>query len=216
VTGVPPPARKGGRAVPIIGIAGGVGSGKSAASRALAGLGCLIADSDAATRRALERDDVKAALAAWWGPSVLGADGGVDRSAVARIVFADADERHRLEALIHPLVHEDRRKVIERAEREGAAGVVVDAPLLFEVGLDAECDAVVFVEVSRATRLARVKATRGWSASELDRRERAQLSVGEKRARSDFVVSNEGTENALAVALEPILHEICAAHARRA
>lgn len=208
-------SRSGGRGVPIIGIAGGIGSGKSAVARALGELGCLVYDADAAVRETLKQDEVKRVLASWWGGGVLDASGEVDRSAVARIVFDAPEERARLEGLIHPRIHDVRESIIVRAEREGAAGVVIDAPLLFEVGLDAGCDAVVFVDVPREGRADRVRS-RGWDASELAKREAAQIGLEEKRSRSDVVVQNTGDPRGLLELLRPILEQIRDAHARSA
>ena len=184
-----PEAKASARAVPVIGLAGGIGAGKSAVARVMAELGCVVSDSDALARAALERDDVRAQLVSWWGDGVVGVDGTVDRGAVARIVFGDEAERLRLEALVHPLVRVSRGEAIERAEAAGARAFVIDAPLLFEAGLDAECDVVVFVDAPRAVRLARVRQHRGWDEAELARRESAQLGNDEKRRRADVVVA---------------------------
>jgi dephospho-CoA kinase len=182
--------------VPVIGVVGGIGSGKSEVARALGRLGCVVADSDALAREILTRPAVRDELVAWWGAGVLGADGQVDRAAVARIVFNDPWARRRLEGLVHPLIHAERRELIDRVAREGAGtvpAVVVDAPLLFEAGVDRECDAVIFVEAPWEVRLERVKRTRGWDAAELERREAAQMPLEEKRRRSGFVVDNGGS-----------------------
>lgn len=186
-------AQGGGRVVtPIIGIVGGIGAGKSTVARAFAELGCVVSDSDASVREIMKLPEVRDELRAWWGDRVIGSGGAVDRGEVARIVFDSDMERRKLEGLIHPLVHQRRRELIERARSEGAAGVIVDAPLLFEAGVDSECDAVVFVDTPREIRLARVKSSRGWDGQELDRREKAQLGLEEKKKRSDYVVSNIG------------------------
>ncbi|MEM0984262.1 MAG: dephospho-CoA kinase [Planctomycetota bacterium] len=192
----------------VIGIAGGIGSGKSAAARCFEREGCLISDSDTEAKAALTRPDVKETLVEWWGAAVLDEAGAVDRKAVAGIVFADPEQRERLEALIHPLVHEARAVAIARATEEGLPAVIVDAPLLFEAGIDGECDAVVFVDCPREQRLARVSANRGWSEAELDRREAAQIPVDEKRRRSSHIVSNDGTEEALCEQVARILQEL--------
>ncbi|MEQ8850395.1 MAG: dephospho-CoA kinase [Phycisphaerales bacterium] len=176
----------------VLGIAGGVGSGKSTVARAFERRGFLVSDSDAQTGAVLRSQEVKDQLRAWWGEGVIGSDGEVDRSAVARIVFASEDERRRLEGLIHPRLHKTRRALIARVGRLGAPGVIIDAPLLFEAGVDAECDAVVFVETPRETRLERVRASRGWDEAELDRREKAQMPLERKRERSDYVIINAG------------------------
>lgn len=179
--------------VPVIGLVGGVGSGKSAVARAFEKLGCVVSDSDKAVREVLARPEVVDALVGWWGRGILDSENRVDRKKIADVVFKDDYERRRLEALIHPLVRESRGVLIERARAEGARGVIVDAPLLFEAGVDAECDAVVFVEATRAARLGRVREGRGWDEAELDRREKAQMPLDEKRRRSDHVLVNNGT-----------------------
>lgn len=183
---------QGKQVTPVIGIVGGIGAGKSTVAGVFAQLGCVVSDSDAVVRELMGGDAVRDQLVGWWGGRVLGADGRVDRARVAQIVFESDDERRRLEGLIHPMVHEHRRGVIDAARREGRAGVVVDAPLLFEAGVDSECDAVVFVDTPREIRLSRVRTTRGWDESELGRRENAQLGLEEKRKRSDYIVSNTG------------------------
>ena len=195
------------RQVPVIGLAGGIGAGKSAVARAMVELGCVVSDSDTLARAALERDDVRAQLVSWWGDGVFGADGAVDRGAVARIVFGDDAQRLRLETLVHPLVRVSRGEAIARAEAAGARAFVIDAPLLFEAGLDAECDVVVFVEAPRAVRLARVRQHRGWDEAELARRESAQLGNDEKRRRADVVVAN-GEDAGLASRVGAVLDRI--------
>lgn len=182
-------------AVVVIGLAGGVGAGKSAVARAFAGLGCVVADSDRAAREALDREDVRERLVEWWGEKILGKDGRVDRKKVAGVVFDDPAERERLERLVHPIVRQSRGELVSQAMAAGARAVVIDAPLLFEVGLDAECDAVVFVEAPREVRLARVWETRGWDDAELSRREKVQLPLDDKRERSDYqIVNNAGAD----------------------
>ncbi|HCT45290.1 MAG TPA: dephospho-CoA kinase [Phycisphaerales bacterium] len=177
---------------PVIGIVGGIGSGKSTVARAFEELGCLVSDSDASVRQIMQEPGVQKTLRSWWGDRVIDSKGQVDRSAIAQIVFESEIERRKLEGLIHPLVHQRRHELIDRARKEGVQGVIVDAPLLFEAGVDSECDAVVFVDTPRETRLARVKSARGWDDRELDRREKTQLGLEEKRKRSDYVLSNTG------------------------
>ncbi|TVQ59641.1 MAG: dephospho-CoA kinase [Phycisphaerales bacterium] len=183
----------------VIGLAGGVGSGKSAVARAFESLGCVVIDSDAEVRVALERPDVRAELARWWGPAVLAPDGSVNRKAVASIVFTNEAERKRLEGLIHPLLRRNRAQVIEAASGRGGdvPAVILDAPLLFEAGLVGECDAVVFVDSPREMRVERVRSSRGWEASELDRREKSQAPLEEKRRLADYVIQNDADESAL-------------------
>ena len=186
---------------PVIGIVGGIGSGKSTVAGAFERLGCVVSDSDQSVREIMRDPQVIAQMVEWWGREILikgGAeDGAVDRTKVAKIVFEQPFDRRRLEGLIHPMVHDLRRSVVERAIREGAQGVILDAPLLFEAGVDAECDAVVFVDTPLETRVSRVESTRGWSREELEKREKAQLGLEQKQKRSDYTVANDGLPDEL-------------------
>lgn len=203
-----PPARARRRPV-VIGLAGGIGAGKSEVAAILARRGCVVSDSDAESRAAMDRPEVRRQVQEWWGTGMIGADGRVDRRALARVVFADPAERRRLEGLIHPLVRRSRDEALQRAADQGARALVIDAPLLFEAGVNKECDAVIFVDAPREQRLERVRSTRGWDDAELARREAAQMPTKEKRARSQEVVLNDGPrdrlENVVSRALESIL-----------
>ncbi|MEQ8844170.1 MAG: dephospho-CoA kinase [Phycisphaerales bacterium] len=186
----------------VIGVAGGVGSGKSTVARMLGDRGFIVWDFDAMAKALLDRPDVLAQIVEWWGDDVQTTDAETgdaraNRAAIAGIIFSDDDARHRLESLIHPLVMRSHDDAAAAAEAAGAPGVVFDAPLLFEAGLDASCDFVVFVEVPRAVRESRVTSRRGWDATELDRRESAQRPLPEKRAASRYVITNDGDESGL-------------------
>lgn len=176
---------------PVIGLAGGIGAGKSAVARMLAELGCLVSDADAAARAALRDPAIRKQLVQWWGEAILDSRGEVDRGKVAAIVFKDPRERTRLEGLTHPWIHQRRRDEFASAGPEVKA-FVIDAPLLFETNLDEECDAVIFVDAPEKLRRERVGRDRGWDAAELARRESAQLALDEKRRRADYVISNDG------------------------
>lgn len=181
----------------VIGLVGGIGAGKSAVARVLADLGCVVSDSDAQARAALDEPGVRDQLVTWWGKQILGADGRIERSKVAKIVFDRPRDRKRLEGVIHPRVRIARQVSLDRAEQSGAPAMVIDAPLLFEAGVDQECDVVIFVDAPLSQRLARVRESRGWDEAELTRRESAQMSLEEKKARSGYVVVNDGDLAAL-------------------
>jgi dephospho-CoA kinase len=181
----------------VIGLAGGIGAGKSAVAGAFARLGALVIDSDKEAKDALDRPEVRGELIRWWGDSILGPEGRVDRKKVGSIIFADAEQRQRLERLVHPLVRATRAEMIARADPRRTPAVVVDAPLLFEAGLEKECDVVVFVDAPRDQRLARVKASRGWDEAELERREKAQIPLEEKRRRADLLIVNDSNQQSL-------------------
>ena len=176
---------------PIIGIAGGIGSGKSRVARLFGEMGCAVIDSDAQVREVYSREDVRRTLKQWWGDGVFKQGGELDRAAVAAKVFSDPAERQRLEALVHPLVAEARDRAMREAARDPQlVAFVWDTPLLFEVGMNAACDAVVFVDAPQDLRLLRVRRSRGWDAAELARRENLQWPLDRKRQLSDDVVTN--------------------------
>lgn len=196
--------------MPVIGLAGGIGAGKSEVARTLAALGCEVSDSDAAAKAMLVEDDIRRTLVSWWGESVYTHAGQPDRAAIGRLVFNDPAQRTRLERLIHPRLKVARDAAIAAARRRGAKAFVIDAPLLFEAGLDSECDAVIFVDAPRAQRVDRVRSARGWDDAELARREAAQWPVEDKRARSGYAVNNSADrtdlERQVRAALESIIH----------
>lgn len=202
---------------PIIGIAGGIGSGKSAVAKILAELGAGLIDSDAINGQELEQAEVRSTLVQWWGDRILTPDGRVDRARVAEIVFADAAEKNRLEALMHPRIAVQRRRLIEEFEGDPKIScVVLDAPLLFEVGLDQWCDAIVFVEADEEVRFTRTAAARGWSREEFHRRERMQSPLDFKRARADYVCRNNSDPAALRQQVEALFSQIVAGTNARA
>ena len=192
---------------PTIGIAGGVGSGKSSVAAILAQLGCVVCDSDGLARESFRDPAIHDEIVSWWGRGVLDESGQIDRGEVARIVFSRPDQRQRLESLVHPWIETRHRKLFEQAPPETRA-LVIDAPLLFETGLDRECDAVIFVETDPARRLARLTSSRGWDESQWKKREESQLSLDDKRTRSDYVVINNGDLDTLTEQVRRILNEL--------
>lgn len=182
---------------PIIGLLGGIGSGKSLVARQFASLGCGVIDADALAREALDEPAVREQLVRWWGPGVVGADGRADRKAIGRIVFDHPEELGKLESLIHPRVLERRRRLVERFQADPAVVAIVDdTPLLLEKGLESGCDVLVFVKAPRDTRLARVRESRGWDDAELARRESRQWPLDKKEGRADYVLENSGDQAA--------------------
>lgn len=184
----------------VIGVLGGIASGKSAAARLLAGADGAVIDADALAHAVLSSDAVTALVAERFGPAALGADGRPDRAALARIVFEDAGARADLEGWIHPRVRARIRAALEEAHAKTV--VVLDVPLLLENDpvhhLRERCDALVYVDAPLDRRTARAVATRGWSEDEVARREASQLSQDAKRAAADHVVANDADLDALA------------------
>jgi dephospho-CoA kinase len=176
---------------PIIGIAGGIGSGKSFVARLFAELGCAVIDSDAQVREAYADPHVLQTLRQWWGQGVIQADGSINRPAIATRVFGDPSERQRLEDLLHPIVGRLRnQKMKNLTANPDIVAFVWDTPLLFEAGLRSQCDAVVFVDTPLETRLRRVSQARGWDEAELLKREKLQWPLDRKREISDYLIEN--------------------------
>lgn len=175
---------------PIIGVSGGIGSGKSTIASLFGEMGCLVLNADHQAREAYQDPAVKHTLRDWWGDGVFDAQGDVIRSAVARIVFTHPEQIKRLENLIHPIVAAKRQAAMKAAANDAQVlAFVWDIPLLFEVGLDRECDHLVFVDAPFEQRLARV-ASRGWDRDELIRRENLQRPLDIKRRMSNDIVQN--------------------------
>ena len=196
---------------PIVGLCGGIGSGKSTVAAEFAAQGCVVIDSDRLNHEVLERPEVARTLVEWWGAEVLSPDGKPSRSRIAAIIFADAAEKARLERLTHPLIADARAAMIRASDLDLAVkAIILDSPLLFESNLDRSCDRIVFVEASETRRLARLRVDRQWGARELHQREQWQLPIDEKRKRSDFVISNEGSIQALRDQVSEILDNVLA------
>ncbi|HEB60936.1 MAG TPA: dephospho-CoA kinase [Phycisphaeraceae bacterium] len=198
----------------VVGLVGGIGSGKSTVAQAFGRLGCLVLDADQMARELLNQQDVSYRLVQWWGRDILQQDGLVDRSKVAEIVFSDARELQRLEGLIHPLVCEEIEKVINRVKESAAdrCCIVVDAPMLLEAGLDRTCDVLVFVDCPREIRLQRVRENRSWESNELLRREKMQLPLAEKRLRSQYVLQNTGDPTEIQLRVEALFNDLKMKH----
>ena len=182
-----------------IGLTGGIAAGKSVVARRLAELGAVVIDADVLARRALEPgspglDEVVAEF----GAVVVTGDGGLDRAALARIVFADPEALARLNAIVHPIV---RRLAAEReavaAASDTGAVVVHDIPLLIESGQADAFHLLIVVQAPAALRTERLVGTRGMARDEAAARVAAQASDDERLAVADVVLDGTGSEGDL-------------------
>lgn len=195
----------------VIGLTGGIGSGKSTVAGMLAEHGVAVIDSDRLNAEQLAQPDVVETLVSWFGENVRDPGGGIRRKAIARIVFDDADRRARLEGLLHPRIAARRSELLAKYRADPAVrAVAIDSPLLYEVGLDRLCDVVLFVDAPQSQRLQRVASARGWSADELARRENSQEAVDSKRAKADHIVTNNSGLDELRSKVEAILSDLLA------
>ena len=189
----------------IIGITGGIGSGKSTAARILGELGAFCLDADEIARHALDVGaDCYQAVADWLGDAVLLPDGTINRRAVAELVFSDAEKRRRLNAIVHPHVQRVMRaRTDEILKRNPNACVVWDVPLLFESGYETQVGCTVLITAPVELRLARIALPQ----KEALRRMAAQWTDEEKARLADYVLPNEGTVEELAVAVQGFCRE---------
>lgn len=195
----------------IIGLVGGVASGKSAVAAALARRGAVVFDADQLAHRVLDEPEVRDALVARWGPEVLDPHGRISRPAVAQRVFGVGvapAEREFLEETVHPRIRQRIEAAIRQLPDAGTPAVVLDAPLLFEAGWAAICQAVLLVDAPLELRTARA-AARGWSPEELARREATQLPIEEKRRRSTHVIDNSGNLDDLDARVGRFWSQVC-------
>jgi dephospho-CoA kinase len=197
-----------------IGLVGGVASGKTLVAQCFAELGAGVLDADRAGHEVLAEDAVvQAALVERWGPSILAADGSIDRTAIAGHVFGAGsgagEERRFLETLLHERIRRRLEAQRNKFVLEGRPAVVLDAPLLLEAGWGPLCDLLVMVDSPRDARLARARQ-RGWSSDDFARRESAQWPVDEKRRAAHVLLTNDGTVDELRDAIRDVWHRCVA------
>jgi dephospho-CoA kinase len=179
-----------------IGLTGGIGSGKSTVSRLLGEHGAVVVDADVIAREVVAPGTPGlAAIVEAFGPTVLAADGSLDRPGLAAVVFADPQTRRRLDGIVHPLVRA-RAGELEAAAPADAV-VVHDVPLLAETGQGSSYDLVVVVEADPAVRVARL-VQRGLTADDARARIAVQATDEQRRAIADVVLDNSGTPERLA------------------
>jgi len=184
----------------LIGILGGVASGKSEVSSRLRSLGAAVLDADRVGHAVLREAEVRQAVQRRWGEAVLDAAGEIDRRKVAEIVFAAAPESRAeltfLEQLTHPLIGQRLQEQLAELHREGVRAAVLDAPVMLKAGWDRLCQRIVFVDAPRDVRLARARQ-RGWTEADFAAREAAQEPLETKRSRADVTLDNSLTRQHL-------------------
>lgn len=178
----------------LIGLTGGIATGKSTVAHLLATRGASLIDADLLAREVVEPGTpALAQIAADFGPGVLQADGRLDRTALGAIVFADEARRQRLNTITHPRVAELMRERTAAALASPAPLVVVDVPLLFEGERRGMFEGVLLVWAPAQVQLARLVARDGWTEVEARQRIAAQMSIDAKRALATWVIDNSGS-----------------------
>ncbi|RUL88117.1 dephospho-CoA kinase [Tautonia sociabilis] len=201
--------------VPVVGLIGGIGAGKSLVAAALAARGAAVLDADAIGHALLDQRPARQEVVARFGEDVLAppAEEGeaprIDRKALGRLVFSEETSLRALEAILHPRMRKTFEKAIARISRRREAPLVVlDAAILLEAGWDDLCDSVVFVDAPASSRRERLARSREWSAEQLAAREAAQWPLDRKRARADRVVVNDGSTDELKARVDRLWQDL--------
>ncbi len=184
---------------PIIGILGGVGSGKSTVAAEFAKLGCKTIDADKIAHELLERKAVKERIISVFGEDILGPAGKIDHKKLADIVFADADKLSSLNDIVHRLVLARAEQLINQYNRQNQVkAIVLDIPLLVEVSWEKRCDKLIFVDCKRQIRLRRAKQRGFFDENQIKIRENFQISLDNKASITDNIIDNNSGFSALA------------------
>jgi dephospho-CoA kinase len=192
----------------LVGLTGGLASGKSTVASLLARRGAIVVDADELSRRAVAPGTPGLArIVETFGSKVLDAGGGLDRAALAAVVFADKEKRRVLESIVHPEVFRLLDGVVS-GYRATDAVVVFDAPLIVETGFHQACDLVIVVSSPVEAQVARVVRARGMSEGEARSRIDSQASPAERERHADIVVRNDGTLEQLEEHVESLWKEL--------
>ena len=183
----------------IIGITGAIASGKSAVAAEFARLGCAVIDADAIVTRLLDDENVISSLKNALGQEITGDDGKIDRYKMAGIVFKSKKNVELTNSIIHPLVLEQNEKLIKKYNHcENVKAIVLDMPLLVEVGWNKKCDKVIFVDSTEANRAARAVKKNLKTEKNLKNRQKFQISLDTKAEIAHYTINNNSDLKALA------------------
>jgi dephospho-CoA kinase len=180
----------------VLGVTGGVGTGKTTVSSVFADLGAEVIDADALAHELLRAGAQGAKIVGrLFGPEFIDSEGSVRRRALGSVVFSDPERRRKLEGALHPLIiREIRRRlgVLKARPDSGKLVVVLDAPVLLEAGARDLVDKLVVVSAKRSTQISRLVKDAGLSFEEAEARIASQMPLEEKIKAADFVVDNDG------------------------
>lgn len=183
----------------IIGILGGIGSGKSAAAAQFARLGCGIVDADRMVHELLEDEAIILEIRQFFGDDILQSDGRIDKTKLSEKVFESAENVAGINNIIHGHVLVRTEELISKLNSsEKVKAIVLDMPLLAEVGWEKRCDKLVFVACKSAIRAQRIGKKGGFSKNQIKKREKFQISLDSKEKIADYTIDNNSDLSALA------------------
>ncbi|TYS19713.1 dephospho-CoA kinase [Rossellomorea vietnamensis] len=190
----------------IIGLTGGIASGKSTVSSLLAQKGFTVVDADLAARKVVEPGEpAYLKIVETFGQDILNKEGTLDRAALGNIIFYNEERRKELNGIVHPAVRAEMLAEKEKAFENGKQTVVMDIPLLFESNLTWMVEKTVVVYVDRDTQLSRLMLRNRLTEEEAEARVNSQMSLDEKRNLADAVLDNRGTIDETGVQLDDLL-----------
>jgi dephospho-CoA kinase len=206
-----------GRRVLVVGLTGGLGSGKSTVASMLSARGFAVIDTDRVGHELLNDPggDALAAVANAFGTGILAEDGRADRSRLAERVFQDPAQRRKLEAILHPAIARETWRRVQALAERGERVVVLEVPLLVEAGWDRLVDLAAVVDCDEETQVARFMARTGATREEAARRLSQQADRRARRSRADFVVDNSRGPDALAAQVDRLADWLRAEVAKR-
>jgi len=182
----------------IIGLTGGIGSGKSTVARSLQEHGFPLVDADLIAREIVEPGQpALAELTKEFGADILNADGSLDRGLLASRAFTNKDTTQRLNNITHPRINQRTQELFDEARENGAEAVIYDMPLLIDKGLHKDMDATIVVHAAEHVRLERLTTKRGLDADDVRRRINAQIDDETRKQHADILLDNNGTEEDL-------------------
>ncbi len=197
------------RSKPVIGIVGGVASGKSTVAAEFAKLGCAVVSADAIAHELLKERPVRDEVARLFGPEILTPSGEIDRGRLAQKVFADGGKLAALNKLIHPRVLRRTEELIAKyGHCVHVTAIVLDMPLLIEVGWADRCDRLIFVKCDRRRRAERAKRAGLMNEPEIKIRENFQISVDKKAEQADNTIDNNSDFSTLVRQIQDIFSDI--------
>jgi dephospho-CoA kinase len=194
---------------PVIGILGGMYSGKSTVAAELAKLGCAVIDADSISHQLIEEKDVLKKIVRVFGKEILDEKGKISRPALANRVFGDPAKLAILTSILHPLIMVRVEELVKQCEPQPAVrAIVLDVPLLVEVGWEKRCDHLIFVDCAPPIRLERAKNKGVFDADQLKIRENLQISLDKKKRIADNIVDNNSDLSGLSKQIANIFSNI--------
>lgn len=193
----------------VIGLTGGIASGKSTVARMIQNLGISLICADSLVHDALKLSNPAYKMVVQsFGSKILDRDGSINRVRLGKIVFTDPHQRKSLEEIIHPWVTDQIKRGIKDHKARGTPFLFLDVPLLFESGLDRLCDHTVVVDVPEEILKKRLASRDPLKPREIDQRLASQMSLEEKKKRADFIIDNSGTKAKTLIQVEALIAKL--------